>query len=101
MLLRLRVVLLAVDAPALAVFLLLDAPLLFRADVAVGAGAGLARVSRAWPASSFAVSRVVSEPDCVPCSMRVCWLMLRCTSACMRCEEAEFGLPVCASCFSR
>src|SRR5439155_2718506 len=47
MLRRLRVVLLAVDARALAVFLLLDAPLLFRADVAVGAGAGFgARVAR-------------------------------------------------------
>src|SRR5438132_8706774 len=47
MLLRLRVVLLAVDASALAVFLLMDAPLLFRADVAVGAGTGFgARVAR-------------------------------------------------------
>src|SRR6266850_821899 len=39
LLLRLRVVLLAVDLAALAVLALLDAPLLARADVAVGAGA--------------------------------------------------------------
>src|SRR5205809_36853 len=39
LLLRLRVVLLAVDAGALAVLAPLDAPLLFRAHLAVGAGA--------------------------------------------------------------
>src|SRR5919205_2884335 len=38
-LLRLRVVLLAVDAAALAVLRLLDAPLLARTDVIVGSGA--------------------------------------------------------------
>src|SRR5262245_13715709 len=41
---RLRVVLLAVDAPALGVLRVLDAALLVRADVAVASGAGLLRV---------------------------------------------------------
>src|SRR6266852_1850625 len=37
----------------------------------------------------------------MPCSMRRCWLTLRCTSACMRCDEAEFGLPLAALFSSR
>src|SRR6266852_451686 len=55
-----------------------------------------ARSTRAWPRSSFPASRLVSWPDWMPCSMRCCWLTLRCTSACMRCDEAEFGLPLAA-----
>src|SRR5438445_3287039 len=33
--------------------------------------------------------------------MRCCWLTLRCTSACMRCDEAELGLPLAALLSSR
>src|SRR5205814_329691 len=40
-----------------------------------------------------AAARLVRAPDFTPCSMRCCWLTLRCTSACMRREEAEFGSP--------
>src|SRR4051812_43709570 len=47
LLLRLRVVLLAVDARALAVLFFLDATLLSRADLAVGPGAGFGtRIAR-------------------------------------------------------
>src|SRR5438874_1261293 len=47
LLLRLRVVLLAADLAALAVLVLLDAPLFARSDLAVGAGARFeARVAR-------------------------------------------------------
>ncbi len=60
-----------------------------------------ARLTRAWPRSSLPASRLVSCPDWTPCSMRCCWLTLRCTSACMRCDEAELGLPLAALLSSR
>ena len=33
-------------------------------------------------------------------SMRCCWLRLRCTSACMRCDEADCGLPFTSLCLA-
>src|SRR5215468_727237 len=38
--------------------------------------------------SSFAASRVVSCPDCRPCSMRCCWFTFRCTSEPVVCASA-------------
>src|SRR5437773_1375380 len=53
LLLRLRVVLLAVDAGALAVLAPLDAPLLFRAHLAVGAGARFGAIDARFAALEF------------------------------------------------